>query len=85
MSGSASEFDTIAQKLMAIVRSKTSAPVALDSTFDSLGLDSLAMAELVFEVEAAFQVRSDDRLLDSHTLADVVRYLQSKIEAKQRG
>lgn len=65
----------VADKVLAIVRSKTRSPVTLDSTFDALGLDSLAMAEMVFELETTFKIRTDDRLLEVRNLRQVVEYV----------
>jgi acyl carrier protein len=72
--------DTIAEKVLAIVRAKTPGPVSQESTFDSLGLDSLAMAEVVFEIENTFQIRTDERLLNLRTIREVVDYVADKVK-----
>jgi len=74
----------VAEKVLAIVRTKAYSPVSLDSTFDSLGLDSLAMAEMVFEIEKTFDFRADDGLLDVRDLRQVVEYVVMKIDSTQR-
>lgn len=74
---------SVAEKITAIVNAKSYTPVTLDSTFEDLGLDSLAMAEIIFEVEAAFQIRTNERILDLHNLREVVDYVLQEI-AKTR-
>ena len=71
---------TVAEKILAIVRAKVPGPISLDSTFDSLGLDSLAMAEVVFEIENAFQIRTDERLLNLRTIRQVADYVLEKVQ-----
>lgn len=66
----------IEEKVIAIVQKKAPMPVSIDDDLDSVGLDSLAMAELVFEIESSFSIRTDDRLLEMKTLRDVVTYVQ---------
>ena len=73
----------VAEKVLTIVRAKTSGPVTLEATFDSLGLDSLAMAEVVFEIEAAFQIRTDERLLNLRSIGEVVEYVANKVKKEQ--
>lgn len=73
----------IAEELLALLRTRSSAPVALDSTFDGLGLDSLAMAEFVFEIEATFGINTDDRLLDVRTVQQVVDYVLHALERRR--
>jgi acyl carrier protein len=67
-----------------IVASKTTGPVSTDSTFDSLGLDSLAMAEVVFEIESAFRIHADaERLLDMRSIGEVSTYVVQEVKKKQ--
>ncbi len=61
-----------AEKVICIMRTKTTFPVSLDSSFDSLGLDSLAMAEVVFEIENAFGIQTDDRILNVRSIRQVI-------------
>jgi len=70
----------VAEKILAIVRAKIPGPISLDSTFDSLGLDSLAMAEVVFDIENTFQIRTDERLLNLRTIREVADYVASKLQ-----
>lgn len=65
----------ITEQVIAIVRTKTPHPVTADSTLDSVGLDSLAMAEIIFEIEAQFKIRADERLLDLRSFREVIKYV----------
>ncbi len=69
----------VAEKILAIVRPKTSFPVTTENSFDSLGLDSLAMAEVVFEIENAFNIRTDDRILDVRTVGQVITFVEKTL------
>ena len=73
--------DTVADKILAIVASKTTGRVTPEATFVSLGLDSLAMAEMVFEIETAFKIRTNDRLLDVRTIGEVIDYVLREIHS----
>jgi acyl carrier protein len=75
--------DPVAQKIIAIVNAKSYTPVTLDSTFESLGLDSLSMAEVIFEVESAFNIRTNERILDLHNLREVVDYVRYEVDQRR--
>jgi acyl carrier protein len=75
--------ESIAGKVRAIVAAKTVGPVLPDSTFDSLGLDSLAMAEVIFEIETAFRIHADERLLDLRSIAEVSDYVAQQVKKEQ--
>lgn len=72
--------DQVAEKVLTIVRAKTPGPVTPEATFDSLGLDSLAMAEVVFEIESAFQIRTDERLLNLRSIQEVTDYVADEVK-----
>ena len=74
---------TITEQVIAIVRTKTPHPVTADSTLDSVGLDSLAMAEIIFEIESQFKIRADERLLDLRSFREVINYVVQAL--KKRG
>jgi acyl carrier protein len=54
-----------------------------DSSFDSLGLDSLAMAEVIFEIETAFRIQADDRLLDLRSISEVSSFVVQELKKEQ--
>jgi acyl carrier protein len=70
----------ITERVLRIIRTRTPHEVTLDSTFDSVGLDSLAMAEIVFEIEHEFQIRTDDQLLDLQNMRQVVEYIAHRLQ-----
>ena len=52
--------------------------VKMESTFESLGIDSLDAVELVMELEEALELQMDlDRDLD--TIADLVKFVEEKM------
>jgi acyl carrier protein len=70
----------IAERVRTIVAAKTNGVVSPQATFDELGLDSLAMAEMVFEIENAFKIRTDERLLDLHSIGQVTDYVAQELK-----
>jgi acyl carrier protein len=50
------------------------APKGSDS-LAMIGVDSVAMAELTFELEKQFAIKIDDDILDVDTVDDLVRYV----------
>ena len=76
--------EAVADKVCSVVAAKTVGPVSVDSTFDSLGLDSLAMAEVVFEIESAFHITADaERLLDLRSIGEVSAYVLQELKKVQ--
>lgn len=74
--------ESITNKVREIVAAKAAAPVSAESTFDSLGLDSLAMAEMVFEIESAFRIHADERLLDMRSIGEVIAYVIQEVKCE---
>ena len=75
------------EKLRAIlVRDYKLAPDALtlDAPLDGLGIDSLGVAELLFNVEDEFGLKLPPEPVDLPTIADVVRYIDD-LSAAQHG
>ena len=51
--------------------------VLLDSTLESLGVDSLDMVELIMKFEEQFGIEiEDDHIVDLKTLKEMVKYIQ---------
>ena len=61
-------------------------PAALtpDAPFEALGVDSLGMAELLFNVEDEFKIKLPSAPVALTTVADVVRYIDELV-ADQHG
>ena len=70
-------MDDIAQRCIEIIAKSKSIPadsITLDSTFDSLNIDSLDKINISFEVEEAFSIEiPDDALGTIKTVGDMVR------------
>lgn len=56
--------------------------VTPDSPLDQLGLDSLATVELLWNVEDEFKIKLPSEPVPLVTVDDVVRYIDSLIEAR---
>ena len=74
----------VAEKVMAVLAEVSNvAPeeISLESHFEELGVDSLALTTLIFELEEAYELDiPDDATRDLHTVRDVVEGLQRLIE-----
>jgi acyl carrier protein len=64
--------------VLELIRGKTGVCPQSDDTFDSLKIDSLAMAELTVEIEKAFAIRVDEDIMDVVSIEDLVAYIESK-------
>jgi acyl carrier protein len=76
---------TIFERVQAVVVKKYSldpAAVTPDSTLESLGLDSLDLIELLFDVEDEFQIRvpqDGGSALKTATIADIVESIRKLV------
>ena len=69
-------FDQINEKLQPKLKGKE---LTLESTFKDLGIDSLDLVDLVFELEEELGVTfEDDELAGLKTCGDVVALIESK-------
>jgi len=70
-------MDDITQRCIEIIAKSKSIPadsITLDSTFDSLNIDSLDKINISFEVEEAFSIEIPDEALGTiKTVGDMVR------------
>ena len=53
--------------------------LTLDAPLESLGIDSLGTADLLWNVEDAFEIKLPAELVDLPTLGDVVRYVDERV------
>ncbi len=58
--------------------------VTLDAELEALGIDSLGVAELLFNVEDEFHITLSPDAVQLHTLGDVVRFID-ELMAVQHG
>jgi acyl carrier protein len=76
----------IAQRIIDIIAKSKSIPpesISLDSTFESLAIDSLDKINISFEVEEAFDIEIPDAALGSlKTVGDVVAGVRKILAAK---
>ena len=56
--------------------------VTLETPFDSLGIDSLGLAEMLFTLEDEFKVTVSQDPVQLVTVADVVNYIDGLIAAR---
>lgn len=50
----------------------------LDDSLLLLGIDSVGMAELTYDIEQRFNISIDDTLLDVDTVQDLANYIRQK-------
>ncbi|MFO0941207.1 MAG: acyl carrier protein [Pirellulales bacterium] len=50
----------------------------LDDSLLLLGIDSVGMAELTYDIEKQFNISIDDTLLDVDTVQDLANYIRQK-------
>ena len=75
----------IFEKLAALLAEKFSVDadsITMDATFEDLGADSLDIVEMTMAVEEEFGLEDmeDEDLSGIATVADLVRYLKSKLD-----
>ena len=63
------------QILEKVERISGNAP-SLDDSLALIGVDSVGMAELTFEIEKHFQIQVDDQVLDVETVRDLADYVR---------
>lgn len=52
-----------------------------DDSLAMIGIDSVAMAELTFELEKRFSIKIDDDILDVETVDELVQYVIARRES----
>ena len=50
----------------------------LDDSLAMIGIDSVAMAEMTFELEKRFGLKIDDEILDVESVRQLVNYLHAR-------
>jgi acyl carrier protein len=50
----------------------------LDDSLAMIGIDSVAMAEMTFELEKRFSIKIDDEILDVESVRQLVQYLHRR-------
>lgn len=85
--------DAVSAQVVAILAAqalRTSSELTRDTSLDSLGIDSLGMAEILFAIEETFDVSvpfnanvPDAGGLDLHSVGSVCDAVQALIDARQ--
>lgn len=58
--------------------------LTMDSTLESLGIDSLGVVELLFTVEDTFALKLPSDPVPLHSVGEVVRYIDELLAAQSR-
>jgi acyl carrier protein len=69
---------TIEENIMERLAEKFGTRPELSDSLVMIGVDSVGMAELTFEIEKVFQIKVDDALLDVETVQDLADYIRQK-------
>lgn len=78
MSGTFETLSAILHKDYAVAQDA----LGMDSTLESLGIDSLGVIELLFTVEDVFAVQLPSDPVPMHNVGDVVRYIDALLAAQ---
>ena len=70
-------------QVLELIAGKTGTQPTLSDRIDQLGIDSLAMAEIIYDLESTFQIRTDDKLLDLETLKDLCVYIEARMPSSE--
>ena len=71
-------MNTIESALLEKLTSKFGGQPKLDDSLLMVGVDSVGMAELTFEIEKEFAIRVDDAVLEVDTVQDLADYIRSR-------
>lgn len=69
-------------RILQLIANRIGSHPSLDTNIDELGLDSLAMAELMYDIESTFQIHTDDGILELDTVQDLCDYLEAHLGAE---
>ncbi len=75
-------MESIEVQILEIIDAKTDRPPTPTDTLDDLGIDSLTMAELIYEIETNFDIKSDDDLLELSTIRELCQYVRERTAAQ---
>ncbi len=69
-------MDSLEQYLLDQLQEKFGGQPTLSDSLLMMGVDSVGMAELTFEIEKECGIRVDDDVLSVETVADLARYIR---------
>jgi acyl carrier protein len=70
--------DPLEQSLLNQLKDKFGGNPQLTDSLMMMGVDSVGMAELTFQIEKDFGIRVDDQILDVDTVEELVAYVRSR-------
>lgn len=71
-------METIESVLLASLAEKFGGQPQLSDSLILVGVDSVGMAELTFDIEKQFKIHVDDGVLEVDTVQDLVDYIREK-------
>lgn len=71
-------MSTIEDVLLEKLSNKFGGSPNLDDSLLMVGVDSVGMAELTFEIEKEFAIQVDDAVLDVDTVQDLADYIRNR-------
>lgn len=72
---------SVEHTLLDLIQAKTGVRPQRADTFESLPIDSLAMAELTVEIENAFGIRVGEDVMDVTSIAELIAYIERQMAA----
>ncbi len=69
---------TIEENLIQRLSEKFGTRPELSDSLTMIGVDSVGMAELTFEIEQMFKIKVDDALLDVDTVQELADYVRER-------
>jgi|LakMenE01Jun11ns_1017448.scaffolds.fasta_scaffold7921098_1 acyl carrier protein len=74
-------MDAIEERIYKILREKFNAEPERSMHLTALGIDSIGMAELTFDLEKAFSIRVDEDILSIESVGELIEYIRVKQSA----
>lgn len=71
-------MDAIEERIYTILREKFNAEPERAMLLTALGIDSIGMAELTFDLEKAFSIRVDEEILSIESVGELIEYIRAK-------
>lgn len=65
--------------LFELIKAKTGVNPQLNSSLEMLQLDSLAMAELIYEIEQTFKIRVGDDIIFVTDMTELLDYVEDRL------
>ena len=72
------------EEIVQVLSKELGRGVRAADSLDSLGIDSLRMAQLATELESRFDFLADEELLDVESVKELAEYVQSRSSASRR-